>query len=158
MLVPMVIETSSRGERAYDIYSRLLKERIVFLGDAIEDNVANLIIAQLLFLDSEDPEKDIQDEVERARSRYSSSPDLIRYFESERGRNFIRSTFRRSRAVEMLVDEWLAAHPESPRLPHVDEAEESSPVAGPSAEAAASIGVNDQGSLTPPEAAAPTGA
>jgi len=59
MLVPMVIETSSRGERAYDIYSRLLKERIVFLGDAIEDNVANLIIAQLLFLDSEDPEKDI---------------------------------------------------------------------------------------------------
>ncbi|HEY5496532.1 MAG TPA: ATP-dependent Clp protease proteolytic subunit, partial [Candidatus Limnocylindrales bacterium] len=59
MLVPMVIETSSRGERAYDIYSRLLKERIIFLGDAIEDNVANLIIAQLLFLDSEDPEKDI---------------------------------------------------------------------------------------------------
>jgi ATP-dependent Clp protease, protease subunit len=59
MLVPMVIETSSRGERAYDIYSRLLKERIIFLGDTIEDNVANLIIAQLLFLDSEDPEKDI---------------------------------------------------------------------------------------------------
>ncbi len=59
MLVPMVIETSSRGERAYDIYSRLLKERIIFLGDAIEDNVANLVIAQLLFLDSEDPEKDI---------------------------------------------------------------------------------------------------
>ena len=59
MLVPMVIESSSRGERAYDIYSRLLRERIVFLGDAIEDNVANLIIAQLLFLDSEDPEKDI---------------------------------------------------------------------------------------------------
>ena len=59
MLVPMVIETSSRGERAYDIYSRLLKERIIFLGDAIEDNIANLVIAQLLFLDSEDPEKDI---------------------------------------------------------------------------------------------------
>ncbi len=59
MLVPMVIESSSRGERAYDIYSRLLRERIIFLGDAIEDNVANLIIAQLLFLDSEDPEKDI---------------------------------------------------------------------------------------------------
>ncbi|HSG85164.1 MAG TPA: ATP-dependent Clp protease proteolytic subunit [Candidatus Limnocylindrales bacterium] len=59
MLVPMVIESSSRGERAYDIYSRLLKERIIFLGDAIEDHVANLIIAQLLFLDSEDPEKDI---------------------------------------------------------------------------------------------------
>ena len=59
MLVPMVIETSSRGERAYDIYSRLLKERIIFLGDAIEDTMANLVIAQLLFLDSEDPEKDI---------------------------------------------------------------------------------------------------
>ncbi len=60
MLVPMVIESSARGERAFDIYSRLLKDRIIFLGDAIEDNVANLIIAQLLFLESEDPEKDIQ--------------------------------------------------------------------------------------------------
>jgi ATP-dependent Clp protease protease subunit len=59
MLVPMVIETSSRGERAYDIYSRLLRDRIIFLGDAIEDHAANLIIAQLLFLESEDPEKDI---------------------------------------------------------------------------------------------------
>ncbi len=59
MLVPMVIESSSRGERAYDIYSRLLKERIIFLGDAIEDHLANLVIAQLLFLESEDPEKDI---------------------------------------------------------------------------------------------------
>ena len=60
MLVPMVIESTSRGERAYDIYSRLLKERIIFLGDAIEDHIANLVIAQLLFLESEDPEKDIQ--------------------------------------------------------------------------------------------------
>jgi ATP-dependent Clp protease protease subunit len=59
MLVPMVIESSSRGERAYDIYSRLLRERIIFLGDAIEDHLANLIIAQLLFLDAEDPERDI---------------------------------------------------------------------------------------------------
>jgi ATP-dependent Clp protease, protease subunit len=59
MLVPMVIESSARGERAFDIYSRLLKERIIFLGDPIEDHVANLIIAQLLFLESEDPEKDI---------------------------------------------------------------------------------------------------
>jgi ATP-dependent Clp protease protease subunit len=59
MLVPMVIESSSRGERAYDIYSRLLRERIIFLGDAIEDHTANLVIAQLLFLESEDPEKDI---------------------------------------------------------------------------------------------------
>ena len=59
MLVPMVIESCSRGERAYDIYSRLLRERIIFLGDAIEDHLANLVIAQLLFLESEDPEKDI---------------------------------------------------------------------------------------------------
>jgi ATP-dependent Clp protease, protease subunit len=59
MLVPMVIESSSRGERAYDIYSRLLKDRIIFLGDMIEDHMANLIIAQLLFLEAEDPERDI---------------------------------------------------------------------------------------------------
>ena len=59
MLVPMLIESSARGERAFDIYSRLLKERIIFLGDAIEDHIANLVIAQLLFLESEDPEKDI---------------------------------------------------------------------------------------------------
>jgi ATP-dependent Clp protease protease subunit len=55
----MVIESSARGERAFDIYSRLLKERIIFLGDAIEDHVANLVIAQLLYLESEDSEKDI---------------------------------------------------------------------------------------------------
>jgi ATP-dependent Clp protease protease subunit len=60
MLVPMVIESSARGERAFDIYSRLLKDRIIFLGDAIEDHVANLVIAQLLFLESEDQDKDIQ--------------------------------------------------------------------------------------------------
>jgi ATP-dependent Clp protease protease subunit len=59
MLIPMVVEQSGRGERAYDIYSRLLKDRIVFLGGGIDDHLANLIIAQLLFLESEDPEKDI---------------------------------------------------------------------------------------------------
>ena len=58
-LVPMVVEQTGRGERAYDIYSRLLKDRIIFLGGAIEDHMANLIIAQLLFLESEDPEKDV---------------------------------------------------------------------------------------------------
>ncbi len=58
-LIPMVIEQSSRGERAYDIYSRLLKDRIIFLGTAMNDEVANLLIAQLLFLESEDPDKDI---------------------------------------------------------------------------------------------------
>ena len=58
-LIPMVVEQSNRGERAYDIYSRLLKDRIIFLGSAIDDEVANLIVAQMLFLESEDPEKDI---------------------------------------------------------------------------------------------------
>jgi ATP-dependent Clp protease, protease subunit len=58
-LVPMVVEQSNRGERAYDIYSRLLKDRIIFLGSAIDSEIANLIVAQLLFLESEDPEKDI---------------------------------------------------------------------------------------------------
>ncbi|MEW6112210.1 MAG: ATP-dependent Clp endopeptidase proteolytic subunit ClpP [Thermodesulfobacteriota bacterium] len=59
MLVPIVVEQTSRGERSYDIYSRLLKERIVFLGTGVEDVIANLVIAQLLFLESEDPDKDI---------------------------------------------------------------------------------------------------
>ncbi|MFO7265232.1 MAG: ATP-dependent Clp endopeptidase proteolytic subunit ClpP [Limnochordales bacterium] len=59
VLVPMVVEQTNRGERAYDIYSRLLKDRIVFLGGPIDDHVANLVIAQLLFLESEDPDKDI---------------------------------------------------------------------------------------------------
>jgi ATP-dependent Clp protease protease subunit len=58
-IIPVVIDQSSRGERAYDIYSRLLKDRIIFLGTAINDEVANLLIAQLLFLESEDPDKDI---------------------------------------------------------------------------------------------------
>ena len=59
-LIPTVLEKTSQGERAYDIYSRLLKDRIVFLGDAIDDNVANIVIAQLLFLESEDKTKDIR--------------------------------------------------------------------------------------------------
>lgn len=58
-LVPMVVEQTNRGERSYDIYSRLLKERIIFLGSAIDDDVANLVVAQLLFLESDDPERDI---------------------------------------------------------------------------------------------------
>jgi ATP-dependent Clp protease protease subunit len=58
-LVPIVVERSNRGERAYDIFSRLLKDRIIFLGDVVEDHVANLVIAQLLFLAAEDPEKDV---------------------------------------------------------------------------------------------------
>ncbi len=65
-LVPMVVEQTNRGERAYDIYSRLLKDRIVFIGTGIDDTVANLVVAQLLFLESEDPEKEI--------SMYINSP------------------------------------------------------------------------------------
>lgn len=59
MLVPIVVEQTSRGERSYDIYSRLLKDRIIFVGSAIDDNVSNIIIAQLLFLEADDPDKDI---------------------------------------------------------------------------------------------------
>lgn len=66
-LIPTVIEQTNRGERAYDIYSRLLKDRIIMLGSAIDDNVANSIVSQLLFLEAEDPEKDI--------SIYINSPD-----------------------------------------------------------------------------------
>ncbi|HEY8344681.1 MAG TPA: ATP-dependent Clp endopeptidase proteolytic subunit ClpP [Bacillota bacterium] len=70
-LVPMVVEQTNRGERAYDIYSRLLKDRIIFIGSPIDDNVANLVIAQMLFLESEDPDKDI--------SIYINSPGGIVY-------------------------------------------------------------------------------
>ncbi|MDI6829406.1 MAG: ATP-dependent Clp protease proteolytic subunit, partial [Armatimonadota bacterium] len=59
-LIPMVVEQTSRGERAYDIFSRLLKERIIFIGTPIDDDVSNLVIAQLLFLEKEDPDKDIE--------------------------------------------------------------------------------------------------
>ena len=59
MLIPIVVEQSSRGERAYDIYSRLLKDRIIFMGETIHDDMANIVIAQMLFLESEDPDKDI---------------------------------------------------------------------------------------------------
>lgn len=70
-LIPMVIETTGRGERAYDIYSLLLKERIIFLGTAIDDNIANLVVAQLLFLEQQDPEKEI--------SLYIHSPGGVIY-------------------------------------------------------------------------------
>ena len=68
-LVPMVVEQTSRGERAYDIYSRLLKERVIFLVGGIDDHMANVIVAQMLFLEAENPEKDIS----LASLRYSST-------------------------------------------------------------------------------------
>ena len=70
-LVPMVVEQTSRGERAYDIYSRLLRDNIIFLGTPIDDQVANLIVAQMLFLSGEDPEKDVQ--------LYINSPGWLHY-------------------------------------------------------------------------------
>ena len=71
-LVPMVVEQTSRGERAFDIYSRLLNERIIFLGTPIDDQVANLVVAQLLHLESQDPEKE---RAERARVEGASGSD-----------------------------------------------------------------------------------
>jgi trigger factor len=92
------------------------------------------------------PEAEVEAEVARARERYSSQPRLVRYFESERGRNFIRSTLRRSRLVEQLVDEWLVAHPEHPALPHLED-DAPSPVGGSSAEASAAIDATDPGTV-----------
>ncbi|MBI5806508.1 ATP-dependent Clp endopeptidase proteolytic subunit ClpP [candidate division TA06 bacterium] len=85
-LVPFVIEQSGRGERAYDIYSRLLKDRIIFIGSPIDDVVANLIIAQLLFLEAEDPEKDIQFYINSPGGSVTSGMaiyDTIQYIKSD---------------------------------------------------------------------------
>jgi trigger factor len=94
------------------------------------------------------PDAAVEAEVARARTNYAAQPKLVRYFESERGRNFIRSTLRRTRVVETLVDRWLAAHPEHPALPHLEDDETgSSAIAAESAQAAASIGATDPGSI-----------
>lgn len=86
------------------------------------------------------PESDVEAEIERGRQRYAGEPKLLRYFESERGRNFIRSTLRRTLVVERLVDDWLAAHPDHPALPH---AETSSSAVGESARSNAAIDATD---------------
>ena len=75
------------------------------------------------------PDADVQAEVEEARRRYSTDQDLVKYFESERGRRYIKSSLRRARVVEQLIDEWLAAHPDAPRLVHLEDSREASPVA-----------------------------
>jgi FKBP-type peptidyl-prolyl cis-trans isomerase (trigger factor) len=67
------------------------------------------------------PEAEIEAEIGRGRERYAGDPKLLRYFDSERGRNYIRSSLRRTRVVEKLVDDWLAAHPEHPAIPHVED-------------------------------------
>jgi len=98
------------------------------------------------------PEADVEAEVARGRERYAGDPKLLSYFDSERGRSFIRSTMRRSRVVETLVDAWLAAHPEHPPLPHLEDAAPSV-IDGGAAEANASIGATDPGSILADEPA-----
>jgi trigger factor len=92
------------------------------------------------------PEADVEAEVEQGRERYAGDARLLAYFDSDRGRSFIRSTLRRSRVVERLIDEWLAAHPEHPPLPHLEDVEASA-VSGESAQANASIGATDPGTV-----------
>jgi trigger factor len=99
------------------------------------------------------PDSDVQAEVERGRERYAGDQRLSEYFDSERGRLFIRSALRRSRVVERLVDAWLTAHPEHPALPHLEDAEASA-VDGEQAQANASIGATDPGAI-PDHAASP---
>jgi trigger factor len=99
------------------------------------------------------PDADVEAEVDRARERYGEQKKLMTYFDSERGRNFIRSTLRRSRTVETLIDEWLATHPDHPALPHADDDEQRSVVHTASAESSASVSVTDPASLAEPETA-----
>ena len=82
-VIPMVVETSGRGERAYDIYSLLLKERIIFLGTPIDDQVANVIVAQLLFLSREDPERGIQMYINSPGGHNLCWPGDLRYDEND---------------------------------------------------------------------------
>jgi FKBP-type peptidyl-prolyl cis-trans isomerase (trigger factor) len=97
------------------------------------------------------PDADVDAEVERGRKRYADDAKLMRYFDSERGRNFIRSTLRRSRVVENLVDGWLVAHPDHPALPHVEDGPTSA-MDSPSAESSAAIDATDPGSVMEPDA------
>ena len=92
------------------------------------------------------PEADVEAEVEQGRARYAGDARLTEYFDSERGRSFIRSTLRRSRVVEQLIDRWLAAHPEHPALPHLED-QVPSAVDNDQAAANAAIGATDPGSV-----------
>ena len=78
-VIPMVVDQTSRGERAYDIYSRLLKDRVIFLSGEVEDNMANLIVAQLLFLESEDPDKDIYLYINSPGGSVTAGMAILRY-------------------------------------------------------------------------------
>jgi len=91
------------------------------------------------------PDPDVEEEIARGRERYAGDQKLLRYFDSERGRNYIRSTLRRSRVVERLVDDWLAAHPEHPAIPHVEDG--PADVNDDAARSAATIDATDPGSI-----------
>ncbi len=93
------------------------------------------------------PEAAVEAEVARSHERYGDNKKLIAYFDSERGRNFIRSTMRRSRTVEQLIDEWLVAHPEHPPMPHADDDDQRSLMESSSAQASAAVQATDPGSL-----------
>ena len=100
LVIPQVIESTSKGERGFDIFSRLLRERIIFLGTAVDDTVANLVCAQLLFLESEDPDKDIHLYINSRRSwpsttRSSSSEPTCQRSASDRRRQRLPSCWRR---------------------------------------------------------------
>ena len=101
-LVPMVVQQDSRGERSFDIYSRLLRERVVFVGEAIDDNVANLVVAQLLHLEAEDPDKDIQMYINSPGRRGLRGPGDLRHdavHQAGRGDDLLRD-----RDVDGLAD------------------------------------------------------
>jgi trigger factor len=106
-----------------------------------------LVLSKVAEVEGTDvPEIDVEAEVAQGRARYADDPKLLEYFDSERGRQFIRSTLRRSRVVESLIDRWLAAHPEHPALPHLEDAPPSA-VADEQAQANASIGATDPGAI-----------
>ncbi|HEY8989761.1 MAG TPA: hypothetical protein VIM39_12125, partial [Candidatus Limnocylindrales bacterium] len=92
------------------------------------------------------PDEEVEAEIARGRERYAGDQKLLRYFDSERGRNYIRSTLRRSRVVELLVDEWLAAHPEHPAIPHVEDGPADS-VDEDTARSVAALDATDPGSI-----------
>ena len=92
------------------------------------------------------PDEEVEAEIGRGRERYAGDQKLLRYFDSERGRNYIRSTLRRSRVVERLVDDWLAAHPEHPAIPHVEDGPADT-VDEDAARSVAAIDATDPGSI-----------
>ena len=111
-LVPYVIESTSRGERSYDIYSRLLKERIIFLGEEVNETTASLIVAQLLFLESEDPGKDIQvsdeeldKEIEEMAKAYQMEADQLKKYLGEAEAAQMKTDIAVQKAVDLLCAE-----------------------------------------------------